>query len=139
MVQDYDLARVRRVAEAHIHLAQRGIGGLRFHAPHGGTVLELDGAAVLDVRDARRGGPHPIGKVVGVTRGAIDIVQIDACRVGGLNEVLSILLMAAKYGLPVWPHAGGVGLCEYVQHLSMIDYIAVSGTKEARPWAALRR
>jgi len=67
-----------------------------------------------------------------ITRGAIDIVQIDACRIGGLNEVLSVLLMAAKYGLPVWPHAGGVGLCEYVQHLSMIDYVAVSGTKESR-------
>lgn len=67
-----------------------------------------------------------------ITRGAIDIVQIDACRIGGLNEVLSVLLMAAKYGLPVWPHAGGVGLCEYVQHLSMIDYLAVSGSKEGR-------
>ena len=67
-----------------------------------------------------------------ITRGAIDIVQIDACRIGGLNEVLSVLLMAAKYGLPVWPHAGGVGLCEYVQHLSMIDYLVVSGTKEGR-------
>lgn len=67
-----------------------------------------------------------------ITRGAIDIVQIDACRIGGLNEVLSVLLMAAKYGLPVWPHAGGVGLCEYVQHLSMIDYIAVSGSKAGR-------
>jgi hypothetical protein len=51
---------------------------------------------------------------------------------GGLNEVLAVLLLAAKYGLPVWPHAGGVGLCEYVQHLSMIDYVAVSGTKEGR-------
>jgi L-fuconate dehydratase len=67
-----------------------------------------------------------------ITRGAIDIVQIDACRIGGLNEVLSVLVMAAKYGLPVWPHAGGVGLCEYVQHLSMIDYIAVSGSKDGR-------
>jgi len=67
-----------------------------------------------------------------ITRGAIDIVQIDACRIGGLNEVLSVLLMAAKYKLPVWPHAGGVGLCEYVQHLSMIDYLCVSGTKEGR-------
>jgi L-fuconate dehydratase len=67
-----------------------------------------------------------------ITRGAIDIVQIDACRIGGLNEVLSVLLMAAKYGLPVWPHAGGVGLCEYVQHLSMIDYVAVSGTMDDR-------
>ena len=59
-------------------------------------------------------------------------MQIDACRIGGLNEVLSVLLMAAKYKLPVWPHAGGVGLCEYVQHLSMIDYLCVSGTKEGR-------
>jgi L-fuconate dehydratase len=67
-----------------------------------------------------------------IAGGAIDIVQIDACRIGGLNEVLSVLLLAAKYGLPVWPHAGGVGLCEYVQHLSMIDYIAVSGTKDGR-------
>lgn len=67
-----------------------------------------------------------------IMRGAIDIVQIDACRIGGLNEVLAVLLMAAKYKLPVWPHAGGVGLCEYVQHLSMIDYIAVSGTKQGR-------
>jgi L-fuconate dehydratase len=67
-----------------------------------------------------------------ITLGAIDIVQIDACRLGGLNEVLSVLLMAAKYQLPVWPHAGGVGLCEYVQHLSMIDYLVVSGTKDGR-------
>ncbi|MBB2697440.1 L-fuconate dehydratase [Rhizobium phaseoli] len=67
-----------------------------------------------------------------IAEGAIDIVQIDSCRMGGLNEVLSVLLIAAKFGLPVWPHAGGVGLCEYVQHLSMIDYIAVSGTKDGR-------
>jgi L-fuconate dehydratase len=67
-----------------------------------------------------------------IAGGAIDIVQIDACRIGGLNEVLSVLVMAAKYGLPVWPHAGGVGLCEYVQHLSMIDYVAVSGSKDGR-------
>lgn len=67
-----------------------------------------------------------------IAGGAIDIVQIDSCRMGGLNEVLAVLLMAAKFNLPVWPHAGGVGLCEYVQHLSMIDYIAVSGTKEGR-------
>jgi L-fuconate dehydratase len=67
-----------------------------------------------------------------IAGGAIDVVQIDACRMGGLNEVLAVLLMAAKYGLPVWPHAGGVGLCEYVQHLSMIDYLVVSATKEGR-------
>lgn len=67
-----------------------------------------------------------------IAGGAIDVVQIDSCRMGGLNEVLSVLLLAAKYDLPVWPHAGGVGLCEYVQHLSMIDYVAVSGTKDGR-------
>ncbi len=67
-----------------------------------------------------------------ITREAVDIVQIDACRIGGLNEVLSVLLMAAKHGLPVWPHAGGVGLCEYVQHLAMIDYLVVSGRKDDR-------
>lgn len=67
-----------------------------------------------------------------IAEGAIDIVQIDSCRMGGLNEVLAVLLIAAKFDLPVWPHAGGVGLCEYVQHLSMIDYIAVSGSKEGR-------
>ncbi|WP_181706382.1 L-fuconate dehydratase [Chthonobacter rhizosphaerae] len=63
---------------------------------------------------------------------AIDVVQIDAARVGGLNENLAIMLMAAKYGKPVCPHAGGVGLCEYVQHLSMIDYLVISGTWDGR-------
>jgi L-fuconate dehydratase len=63
---------------------------------------------------------------------AIDVVQIDAARVGGLNENLAIMLMAAKFGKPVCPHAGGVGLCEYVQHLSMIDYLCISGTWEGR-------
>ncbi len=67
-----------------------------------------------------------------IMRGAIDIVQVDACRLGGVNEVLLVLLLAAKYGLPVCPHAGGVGLCEYVQHLSMIDYVCVSGTRAGR-------
>src|SRR4051794_31283695 len=63
---------------------------------------------------------------------AIDIVQIDAARVAGVNENLAILLLAAKFALPVCPHAGGVGLCELVQHLSMFDYIAVSGALEGR-------
>jgi L-fuconate dehydratase len=67
-----------------------------------------------------------------IMRGAIDVVQIDACRLGGVNEVLAVLLMAAKYDLPVCPHAGGVGLCEYVQHLAMIDYVSIAGTKEGR-------
>ena len=65
-----------------------------------------------------------------MSESAIDIVQLDACRLGGLNEVLSVLLMAKKFNLPVWPHAGGVGLCEYAQHLSMIDYICISGQKD---------
>jgi L-fuconate dehydratase len=63
---------------------------------------------------------------------AIDVVQIDAARVGGLNENLAIMLMAAKFGKPVCPHAGGVGLCEYVQHLSMIDYLCISGSWDGR-------
>jgi L-fuconate dehydratase len=63
---------------------------------------------------------------------AIDYCQIDSCRLAGVNEVLAVLLMAAKFGVPVCPHAGGVGLCEYVQHLSMFDYIAVSGSLEDR-------
>ena len=63
---------------------------------------------------------------------AIGICQIDACRVGGVNEVLAILLLAAKFGIPVCPHAGGVGLGEYVQHLSLFDYIAISGSLENR-------
>jgi L-fuconate dehydratase len=67
-----------------------------------------------------------------IMREAIDVVQIDACRLGGVNEVLAVMLMAAKYQLPVCPHAGGVGLCEYVQHLSMIDFLCIAGTHEGR-------
>ena len=63
---------------------------------------------------------------------AMGICQIDSCRVGGVNEVLAILLMSKKFNIPVCPHAGGVGLCEYVQHLSMIDYIVVSASLENR-------
>jgi L-fuconate dehydratase len=63
---------------------------------------------------------------------AIAFCQVDACRLGGVNEVLAVLLLAAKFGVPVCPHAGGVGLCEYVQHLSIIDYIAISGSLENR-------
>jgi L-fuconate dehydratase len=63
---------------------------------------------------------------------AVDLVQIDAARVGGVNENLAILLMAAKYGVRVFPHAGGVGLCELVQHLAMADYVAISGLMEDR-------
>ena len=69
---------------------------------------------------------------------AIDVVQIDACRVGGVNENLAILLLAAKFGVPVCPHAGGVGLCEMVQHLAMFDFVAVSGTTDG-PLDRVRR
>ncbi|KAI0049980.1 enolase C-terminal domain-like protein [Auriscalpium vulgare] len=86
--------------------------------------------------------PHGIGVATGehahnrmvfkqlLQADAIDVCQIDSCRLAGVSEVLSVLLMAAKFGVPVCPHAGGVGLCEYVIHLSLIDYIAVSGTME---------
>jgi L-fuconate dehydratase len=63
---------------------------------------------------------------------AIGVCQIDACRLGGVNEVIAVLLMAADAGVPVCPHAGGVGLCELVQHLSVIDYVCVSGSLEGR-------
>jgi L-fuconate dehydratase len=63
---------------------------------------------------------------------AISFCQIDACRLGGVNEVIAVLLMAKKFGVPVCPHAGGVGLCEYVQHLSIFDYIAVGTSLQGR-------
>jgi L-fuconate dehydratase len=63
---------------------------------------------------------------------AIRVCQVDSCRVGGVNEVLAILLMARKFGVPVCPHAGGVGLCEYVQHLALYDYVAVNPSLEGR-------
>ncbi|MFF9349690.1 enolase C-terminal domain-like protein [Streptomyces sp. NPDC014734] len=80
-------------------------------------------------------GEHVANRVVFkqlLQAGAVDFVQIDAARVAGVNENLAILLLAAKYGVPVCPHAGGVGLCELVQHLSMFDYVAVSGSTENR-------
>ncbi len=63
---------------------------------------------------------------------AIQFCQIDSCRLAGVNEVLAVLLLAAKFGVPVCPHAGGVGLCEYVQHLALIDYLCISGSLERR-------
>ena len=63
---------------------------------------------------------------------AIRFCQIDSCRLGGVNEVLAVLLLAAKFGIPVCPHAGGVGLCEYVQHLAIFDYLCVSASLENR-------
>jgi len=64
--------------------------------------------------------------------GAVDLLHIDAARVGGVNENLAILLLAAKFGVRVFPHAGGVGLCEMVQHLAMADFVAVSCSMEDR-------
>ncbi|HEY3595061.1 MAG TPA: enolase C-terminal domain-like protein [Polyangiaceae bacterium] len=63
---------------------------------------------------------------------ALSFCQIDFCRLAGVNEVVAVLLLAARFGIPVCPHAGGVGLCEYVQHASIFDYIAVSGSLESR-------
>lgn len=93
---------------------------------------------------AVRDGVHPIGVATGehchnrvmfkqfLQAKAIDYVQLDGCRLGGLNEVIAVMLMAAKFGVPICPHAGGVGLCEYVQHFSMIDYLRISGSWEGR-------
>ncbi|MGI5400072.1 enolase C-terminal domain-like protein [Streptomyces sp. CA-135486] len=80
-------------------------------------------------------GEHVANRVVFkqlLQAGAVDFVQIDAARVAGVNENIAILLLAARYGVPVCPHAGGVGLCELVQHLAMFDYVAVSGSWEDR-------
>ncbi|MDQ3811902.1 MAG: L-fuconate dehydratase [Chloroflexota bacterium] len=63
---------------------------------------------------------------------AIGFCQVDAARLAGVNEVLAVMLLAARFGVPVCPHAGGVGLCEYVQHLSMVDYLRISGSMEDR-------
>jgi L-fuconate dehydratase len=67
-----------------------------------------------------------------LSSGAMEVCQIDACRVAGVNENVAILLLAAKFGVPVCPHAGGVGLCELVQHLAMFDFVAVAGDVEGR-------
>jgi L-fuconate dehydratase len=64
--------------------------------------------------------------------GAIDVCQVDCCRLGGVNEVLAVVLLAAKHGVPICPHAGGVGLCEYAQHVSMFDYVAVGASLDDR-------
>ena len=80
-------------------------------------------------------GEHAANRVVFkqlLQANAIDYCQIDACRLGGVNEVLAVLLLAARFGVPVCPHAGGLGLCEYVQHLAAIDYVCVSGSLDDR-------
>jgi L-fuconate dehydratase len=87
---------------------------------------------------------HPIGVATGemcqnrvvfkqlLQANAIRFCQVDTCRMAGVNEVLPVLLMAQKFGVPVCPHTGGVGLCEYAQHVSLFDYICVSGSLENR-------
>ncbi|PYP26717.1 MAG: fuconate dehydratase [Gemmatimonadetes bacterium] len=83
--------------------------------------LMLDANQVWDVQEA-----------IASKAGAMRFCQIDSCRLGGVNEVLAVLLLAAKFGIPVCPHAGGVGLCEYVQHLAIFDYMCVSASLEDR-------
>jgi L-fuconate dehydratase len=95
--------------------------------------LAQSGPAGRPIRVAT--GEHVANRVVFkqlLQAGAVDVVQLDACRVAGVNENLAILLLAAKFGVPVCPHAGGVGLCELVQHLSIFDYIAVSARLDDR-------
>jgi L-fuconate dehydratase len=80
-------------------------------------------------------GEHAANRVIFkqlMQAGAIDFCQFDNCRLGGLSEALAVLLTAAKFGVPVCPHAGGIGLCEYAQHVSLIDYICISGSIENR-------
>ena len=92
-----------------------------------------DGKAVVPVRVAT--GEHVANAVVFkqlLQAGAVDVVQIDACRVAGVNENIAIMLLAAKFGVPVCPHAGGVGLCELVQHLAMFDFVAIGGSWDGR-------
>jgi L-fuconate dehydratase len=89
--------------------------------------------AVAPVRIAT--GEHVANRVIFkqlLSSGAISVCQIDACRVAGVNENVAVLLLAAKCGVPVCPHAGGVGLCEVVQHLAMFDFVAVSGSLQGR-------
>jgi L-fuconate dehydratase len=100
---------------------------------------------ILGTADIRRAiapvpvavGEHVINPVMFkqmLRAGAIDVMQIDACRVAGVNENIASLLLAAKFGVPVCPHAGGVGLCEAVQHLSMFDYTSISLTTRLIEW-----
>lgn len=92
-------------------------------------------AALRDDQIGVATGEHGMNRVLFkqmLQANALQFCQIDSCRLGGVNEVLAVLLLAAKFGVPVCPHAGGVGLCELVQHLSIIDFIVVSGTWENR-------
>jgi L-fuconate dehydratase len=121
------------------------IGWIRELAPFRPAWVEEPTAPgdILGTAAIRRG-VHPVKVATGehvanpvmfkqlLQAGGCDVMQIDACRVAGVNENIANLLLAAKFGVPVCPHAGGVGLCEIVQHLSMFDYVAVSGTTAGR-------
>lgn len=89
------------------------------------------GVAPIPVATGEHGGGRVMFKQF-LQAGALSVLQIDASRVAGVNENIAILLLAARFGVPVCPHAGGVGLCEAVQHLSMFDFVAVTGTTEGR-------
>ncbi len=93
------------------------------------------GRPAVRLRNCEATGEHAQNRIIFkqlLQSGAIGFMQIDAARVGGVNENIANLLLAAKFGVPVCPHAGGVGLCELVQHLSMFDFVAVSGSREGR-------
>jgi L-fuconate dehydratase len=95
---------------------------------HARIARELPGVAVAT-------GEHVQNRVMFkqlLQAGGMGVCQIDACRLGGVNEVIAVLLLAAKFGVPVCPHAGGVGLCEMVQHLAAFDYLAVGGSWDGR-------
>jgi L-fuconate dehydratase len=125
---------VAEAIEAVEHLAEYGIEWVEEPTSPDDLAGHLAIArAVAPVKVAT--GEHVANRVVFkqlLSSGAIGVCQIDACRVAGVNENVAILLLAAKFGVPVCPHAGGVGLCEVVQHLSMFDYVAVSGSTEGR-------
>jgi L-fuconate dehydratase len=118
------------------------IGALREHDPYWieeptapddvlGHAAIRRGVAPVRVATGEHGHNRIVFKQLLQAR-AVDVLQIDACRVAGVNENIAILLLAAKFGVPVCPHAGGVGLCEMVQHLAMFDYVALSGTQQDR-------
>jgi L-fuconate dehydratase len=118
---------INRLAAHHVHWAEEPVSA----ADVLGHLAVTKGVAPVRVAT----GEHVANRVVFkqlLASGAIGVCQIDACRVAGVNENLAIMLLAAKYGVPVCPHAGGVGLCEVVQHLPMFDYVALSGEHEGR-------
>ena len=124
---DDAIARVRGLAEVGLHWIEEPI------SPDDVLGHRRIAEAVRPIRVAT--GEHCQNRIMFkqyLQADAIDVVQVDACRLGGLNENLSVMLMAAKFDKPVCPHAGGVGLCEYVQHLGAIDYLVIGGDRSDR-------